>query len=82
MIRLHAAAGRPVLGVCGGQQMLGESMADPEGVDGEAGGPWSGLGLLPLGPRYVAPKRVGRVRARFEQPAGPWSALTRVELSG
>ena len=82
MVRLHAAAGRPVLGVCGGLQMLGESMADPEGVDGEAGGPWSGLGLLPLATHYLAPKRVGRVKARFEAPAGPWSALARVELAG
>jgi adenosylcobyric acid synthase len=42
----HAAAGRPVLGVCGGFQMLGSSIADPDGVEGAAGSRVAGLGLL------------------------------------
>jgi len=42
----HAAAGRPVLGICGGFQMLGRSIADPEGVEGSAGARVEGLGLL------------------------------------
>ena len=42
-----AAAGVPVLGVCGGYQMLGEVLDDPEGT--ESGQPQTlrGLGLLP-----------------------------------
>ena len=40
----HAAAGRPVLGICGGLQMLGEQVSDPVGVDGTR----RGLGLLPI----------------------------------
>ncbi|MFO1339231.1 MAG: cobyric acid synthase [Burkholderiaceae bacterium] len=82
MVRLHAAAGRPVLGVCGGLQMLGESLHDPEGVDGEAGGPWPGLGLLPLATRYGAAKRVARTAARFTQTTGPWAALARQAWQG
>jgi adenosylcobyric acid synthase len=81
MIRLYAAAGRPLLGVCGGLQMLGETLSDPDGVDGEAGA-WPGLGLLPLATRYQAPKRVGRVEARFERAQGPWGPLAGVTLSG
>ncbi|MDQ3155721.1 MAG: cobyric acid synthase [Actinomycetota bacterium] len=42
----HAAAGRPVLGICGGFQMLGTSIADPSGVEGSAGAHVDGLGLL------------------------------------
>jgi adenosylcobyric acid synthase len=42
----HAAAGRPVLGICGGFQMLGTVVADPLGVEGEAGAVVDGLGLL------------------------------------
>ena len=42
----HAAAGRPVLGICGGFQMLGRTVSDPEGVEGPAGAEAPGLGLL------------------------------------
>jgi adenosylcobyric acid synthase len=41
----HAAAGRPVLGICGGFQMLGRGVADPHGVEGTPG-EVEGLGLL------------------------------------
>jgi adenosylcobyric acid synthase len=41
----HAAAGRPVLGICGGYQMLGRTIDDPHGVEG---GSAAGLGLLDL----------------------------------
>ena len=44
-VRAHAAAGRPVLGICGGYQMLGRRIADPHGVEG---GDATGLGLLDL----------------------------------
>ncbi|MGL4744728.1 MAG: cobyric acid synthase [Dermatophilaceae bacterium] len=45
-VRAHAAAGRPVLGICGGFQMLGSSIADRHGVEGPAGRVVDGLGLL------------------------------------
>jgi adenosylcobyric acid synthase len=41
------AKGANVLGVCGGYQMLGETIVDPDGVDG-APGKAKGLGLLPI----------------------------------
>ncbi len=44
VLKLHAA-GTPVFGVCGGFQMLGERLLDPEGV--EHGGEMAGMGLLP-----------------------------------
>ncbi len=45
-ILAHARAGRPVLGICGGFQMLGRTVADPTGVEGVAGVVVEGLGLL------------------------------------
>jgi adenosylcobyric acid synthase len=46
-IQNYAAAGGTVLGVCGGFQMLGKILADPEGLEGHEGR-YKGLGLLPL----------------------------------
>ena len=43
--RLHGN-GMPVLGICGGYQMLGETLSDPHGV--EHGGTMNGMGLLPI----------------------------------
>ncbi len=42
----HAAAGRAVLGICGGFQMLGRTISDPDGVEGTPGAEAEGLGLL------------------------------------
>jgi adenosylcobyric acid synthase len=44
-IAAHHRAGGRVLGICGGYQMLGRTIADPEGIEG-APGTSKGLGLL------------------------------------
>ena len=75
----HAQAGRPVLGICGGLQVLGDALDDPDGVDGDPHGPLPGLGLLNLCTRYAAPKRLCAAPARFGATAGPWSALSHIE---
>ncbi len=75
-IARHAAAGRPLLGVCGGLQALGAVLSDPEGVDGAAHGPQPGLGLLPLATHYAALKRLIDAPVRWaDDLAPPWSAL-------
>lgn len=61
----HAAAGRPVLGICGGCQMLGRRIEDPEGVEGTPGAVVQGLGLLDLTTRFGPEKRLTLV-----EPAG------------
>ncbi|MET9023298.1 cobyric acid synthase [Actinopolymorpha sp. NPDC004070] len=45
-ITAHAARGGVVLGICGGFQMLGREVRDPDGVEGPAGARADGLGLL------------------------------------
>ncbi|HMN85337.1 MAG TPA: cobyric acid synthase [Bauldia sp.] len=44
-IRAHVRRGGRVLGLCGGYQMLGRAIADPDGIEGPAG-TVAGLGLL------------------------------------
>lgn len=51
----HATAGRPVLGICGGCQMLGGEIADPAGVEG-APATVRGLGLLDLSTQFGGAK--------------------------
>ncbi|MDB9331012.1 cobyric acid synthase CobQ [Nodularia spumigena CS-591/04] len=46
-IQNYAASGGTVLGICGGYQMLGQIIADPEGAEGQAGR-FQGLNLLPI----------------------------------
>lgn len=44
-IKAHHRAGGRVIGICGGYQMLGKSIVDPDGIEGEPGRS-AGLGLL------------------------------------
>src|SRR4029078_1992163 len=44
-IKAHWRRGGRVLGLCGGYQMLGNTVSDPDGVEGPAGG-GGGLGFL------------------------------------
>jgi adenosylcobyric acid synthase len=61
-IERHALAGGLVLGICGGCQMLGQRIDDPEGVESsEASVP--GLGLLELDTRFVRTKTTAQVQA-------------------
>ncbi len=53
-VRKLAAAGTPVLGVCGGYQMLGQTLRDPEGV--EQAGAMRGMGLLPCETEFTPSK--------------------------
>jgi adenosylcobyric acid synthase len=46
-IKAHVRRGGHVLGLCGGYQMLGRTIADPDGIDG-APGTVDGLGLLDI----------------------------------
>ena len=45
-ILAHARQGKRVMGICGGYQMLGMEILDPDGVEGPAGERAEGLGLL------------------------------------
>ena len=58
-IRAHHRAGKRILGICGGYQMLGRIIADPHGLEG-APGTSEGLGLLAVD-TVLAPEKQLRV---------------------
>ncbi|MGH3737409.1 MAG: cobyric acid synthase [Micromonosporaceae bacterium] len=72
-VRAHAAAGRPVLGICGGYQMLGERIHDE--VESRRG-TVDGLGLLPVRVDFAADKVLARPAGRYlARPAGRYQEL-------
>jgi adenosylcobyric acid synthase len=60
-IRRHLRYGGKVIGICGGFQMLGRFVDDPDGVEGAAGRS-EALALLELGTTLTQEKRLVRVR--------------------
>lgn len=66
-ITAHARRGAPVMGICGGYQMLGQSLLDPDRVESRRARA-TGLGLLPIATTFLPIKTThqvtGRVAAR------------------
>ncbi|MGO2136717.1 cobyric acid synthase [Marinobacter sp.] len=60
-IHKHLRYGGKVFGICGGFQMLGEQVGDPNGLEGNAGST-AGLGLLEMITTMVAGKQLRNVR--------------------
>lgn len=56
ILRLVGEERVPVMGICGGYQMLGERLSDPEGVEGQAGRSLGGMGLLPVKTVFTSAK--------------------------
>src|SRR3546814_6980133 len=52
-IAAHVRRGGHVLGICGGYQMLGRTIADPDGIEGAAA-TVSGLGYLPRSEEHTS----------------------------
>ena len=76
----QAAEGKVIFGICGGYQMLGETLADPEGV--EAGGSMKGMGLLPMDTVFASEKTRTRVSGVFQNVAGDLQELSGTVLEG
>jgi adenosylcobyric acid synthase len=75
-IERHLRYGGKVLGVCGGLQMLGRTVDDPQGFEGPAGCV-NGLGLLDLDTTLTADKLLDNVTGRLTLGAGPNPAPVR-----
>jgi adenosylcobyric acid synthase len=69
-IRRHLRYGGKVLGICGGYQMLGEEIRDPDGLESRPGNS-PGLGLLPLTTILAPAKTLLNVEARLTLEDAP-----------
>ena len=69
----HHRRGGQILGICGGYQMLGSSVADPEGIEGPAGES-PGLGLLDITTTLTPDKRLTRTCATHAATGLPIAA--------
>ncbi|MCY7333449.1 MAG: cobyric acid synthase [Pseudanabaena sp. CAN_BIN31] len=57
--------GVPIVGICGGYQMLGKYLCDRAGLAGTSG-EVAGLGLLPISTEFMAIKQVRQVQAIWQ----------------
>ena len=75
-----ASKGGLVFGICGGYQMLGQEVSDPDGV--EQKGTVRGLGLLPTRTVFDKEKTRTRVQGRFLAAEGILKELSGTEIEG
>lgn len=79
-IKEKSEAGIPVFGICGGYQMMGVSVSDPEGV--ECGGETEGLGLLPVKTVLKNQKNRSQYAGKIVGATGLFSGLNGLEVNG
>lgn len=79
---IHALAGQgtPVLGICGGYQMLGRALHDPHNT--EHGGTAQGLGLLDTQTTFEEEKTRTRVRGEAKSLSGFFGCLSGCRFEG
>ncbi|MFC1978235.1 cobyric acid synthase [Chloroflexota bacterium] len=76
-----AQKGTPVIGICGGYQMLGKRIHDPYTVESKETSV-SGLGLLDIETTFAQAKTTNQVKARVTTNNGLLSGLHGMEITG
>ncbi|MFO8010314.1 MAG: cobyric acid synthase [Dehalococcoidia bacterium] len=77
----RARNGTPVIGICGGFQMLGKRIEDPAGVESEVADV-EGLGLLDINTLFEGAKTTHQVEAQVNGDAGLFAGLAGEKLTG
>ncbi len=73
--------GTPVIGICGGFQMLGKHIEDPAGIESDAGSV-EGLGLLDVTTSFEGEKSTHQVKAEVAGDTGMFAGLAGQVLTG
>jgi len=79
-VKQLALRGIPLWGICGGYQMLGRYITDPEGVEG--GGAIMGMDLLPVETVFVTKKHRTRISGVINAVSGIASGLAGTVVEG
>ena len=81
-VRKAAAGGTLVFGVCGGYQMLGRRVSDPEGVEAAGTADVAGMGLLPMDTVFCGEKVQTQTRGVFPPVTGMLEGLSGLSYEG
>ena len=81
-VKQAASRGTAVVGICGGYQMLGLSVADPEGVEAEPGTVIAGLELLEMDTVFHGEKVQTQTRGTFGRVEGVLAPLAGMAYEG
>ena len=76
------ALATPIIGICGGFQILGELVEDNDGVEAPAGTRVAGLGLLGVTTSFTREKTTCLVRAQVRDPRGLLEGVRGADLTG
>lgn len=77
-----AAGGTAVFGICGGYQMLGSSVSDPDGVEAAGVTEIRGMGLLDMDTVFAGKKVQRQVSGTFPEIPGMFAGLTGMAYRG
>ena len=77
-----AALATPIIGICGGFQILGELVEDNDGVEAPAGTRVAGLGLLRVITAFAREKTTCLARSQVRDPRGLLEAVRGADLTG
>ena len=80
-VRRHLADRRPLISVCGGMQMLGASIRDPESVESDQP-VVDGLGILDFDTHFLGDKLTTRTRGTVVGSTGLLAGATGLSFSG
>jgi adenosylcobyric acid synthase len=76
-----AHSGVPVIGICGGYQMMGRRLLDPSQVESEKTSA-NGLGLLDVDTEFACEKVTAQVKARVHAATGLFKGMQEIEVAG
>lgn len=78
-IARHLRYGGKVIGICGGYQILGQTIRDPQGLEGPAGSS-DGLGFLPVHTTLEPEKQLKSVQGTLQLPGQTECPITGYEI--